>query len=266
MEPLPALTQSARLRYADIVGVMQADFERSALARVLDDAARARWLYYNVFTVPWRSFEVLDVFRKQTRRQDFAGLSLLDLGAGTAAMDLFFLLEGGAQSVTALEMEIASLAYARGVAAAFGIEGLETVRGDIGRLPFAPERFDVVMSYDSLYVVGIPQERALTQARRVLRPGGTLVIKVMNRSCPPFRLLALPGVRRVAAAAMAPVERGSSRRFGFVQPNAPTASGLLRMLRRAGFAEARLYNRYTRSPSGAIRWILPHIIVAARRP
>ena len=53
--------------------------------------------------------------------------------------------------------------------------GVEPVRGDVGRLPFADEVADVVVAGEVLeHVTDLPG--ALAEACRVLRPGGTLVL------------------------------------------------------------------------------------------
>ena len=54
------------------------------------------------------------------------------------------------------------------------------VRGDVSELPFRPESFDLVTSFDVLsHVAGEEaRRRALTEFLRVLRPGGGLLIRV----------------------------------------------------------------------------------------
>jgi len=56
------------------------------------------------------------------------------------------------------------------------VKGLETVEADAQRLPFADETFDAAMMISMLHHV---EERgaALSEARRVLRPRGRLVLK-----------------------------------------------------------------------------------------
>jgi SAM-dependent methyltransferase len=53
------------------------------------------------------------------------------------------------------------------------------VRGDVGRLPFADASFDVVLSMSVIYHEWVPDPaRALGELRRVLRPGGVLLVDV----------------------------------------------------------------------------------------
>jgi ubiquinone/menaquinone biosynthesis C-methylase UbiE len=64
---------------------------------------------------------------------------------------------------------------------------------DAERLPFADSEFDVVHSEDSLHHMRSP-ERALAEYRRVLKPGGAVLIIEANRYNPlfyPHMILAL---------------------------------------------------------------------------
>ncbi len=56
--------------------------------------------------------------------------------------------------------------------------GLRLVRADAGRLPFADGQFDWVLALDVLEQGSVVPARALGEARRVLRAGGGLVVRV----------------------------------------------------------------------------------------
>ena len=78
--------------------------------------------------------------------------------------------------------------------------GVEAVAGDALHLPFADGSFDLVLCRDLLHHVDANRDQAVSEALRVLRPGGRLVVfessgrKLLNRV---FRLLQ-------------PAERGSA--------------------------------------------------------
>jgi ubiquinone/menaquinone biosynthesis C-methylase UbiE len=99
-----------------------------------------------------------------------SGLQILDAGSGTGGNALFLRRYG---RVTALD-------YAR-EALVLGAPRLpdQQVGGSVMELPFADESFDLVTSFDVLYHRGVPDEHAaLAETRRVLRPGGRLLIRL----------------------------------------------------------------------------------------
>jgi ubiquinone/menaquinone biosynthesis C-methylase UbiE len=90
--------------------------------------------------------------------------------------------------VTAVELSAAMLERAQARAAALGLDA-DLRQGDVQALPFADASFDTVVCTFSLCT--IPDERrALAEARRVLRPGGRLLLVEHVRSSNPIvRLL-----------------------------------------------------------------------------
>ena len=97
-------------------------------------------------------------------------LEILDAGCGTGGM-LGTL--GTRGRVTGLDRSAEALRFARRRPEA------RLVQGSVERLPFAEESFDLVTSFDVLYHLDVSDDRrALRELRRVLRPGGTLVLRV----------------------------------------------------------------------------------------
>jgi SAM-dependent methyltransferase len=64
--------------------------------------------------------------------------------------------------------------------------GIEVVQGTAEALPFANERFDHVLLVTTLCFLDAPSAM-LSEARRVLRPDGRLVIGFIDRGSPPGR-------------------------------------------------------------------------------
>jgi SAM-dependent methyltransferase len=108
---------------------------------------------------------MLDPFYAQRR-----DLRILDAGCGTGGNALFLQRYG---CVVGLDLapEAMELGRAR-------LDG-RLARSSVLELPFADECFDLVTSFDVLYHQGVPDEQvALRETRRVLRPGGRLLIRL----------------------------------------------------------------------------------------
>lgn len=100
-----------------------------------------------------------------------SGERLLDLGCGTGALLRELVREGIPGRLAGVDLSLAMLARAR--ANLPGVVSLTV--GDAGELPWPEGALDVVVSISSLHYWPHP-ERALAEARRILRPGGRVVI------------------------------------------------------------------------------------------
>ncbi len=110
-----------------------------------------------------------------------AGQRLLDVAGGTGDISLRFLKRTGQARATVLDMTESMLAEGRKRAGARLMQdSLDWVAGDAMALPFRDRTFDIcTIGFGIRNVTRIPD--ALSEAFRVLRPGGRLMILEFSR-------------------------------------------------------------------------------------
>jgi SAM-dependent methyltransferase len=97
---------------------------------------------------------------------------VLDAGCGTGGMLRFLQREIPFIETAGIDVSEHALQYCRS-------SGLDQVSmGSVHALPFADGEFDAVLSLDVLYHEGVDENLALQEMRRVLRPGGVLVMNL----------------------------------------------------------------------------------------
>ncbi|MCI0707113.1 MAG: class I SAM-dependent methyltransferase [Ignavibacteriae bacterium] len=107
----------------------------------------------------------------------FAGKRLLEIGCGLGT-DLFQFARGGA-SVTGTDLTPRSIELAK---ARFDMAGVpaQMLVADAENLPFENDSFDVVYSFGVLHHTP-NTEKAIREAYRVLRPGGTIILMLYHK-------------------------------------------------------------------------------------
>lgn len=104
------------------------------------------------------------------------GQRALDLGCGTGQHALW--LAGQGLAVTGLDESAPMLELAAAKPEGAGLD-VRWLLGDAAALPFDADRFDLVISVAALEFVDDPAQ-VLAEAMRVLRPGGRLVVGLIN--------------------------------------------------------------------------------------
>jgi SAM-dependent methyltransferase len=106
-----------------------------------------------------------------------AGLKVLDAGCGTGNFTLALARQGA--SLMGMDRSAAMLAVARGKARNLGLD-IRWVQGNFLHLPLGSGSVDGVVSILALEFVP-DREAAFQELTRVLRPGGFLVVAILNR-------------------------------------------------------------------------------------
>jgi ubiquinone/menaquinone biosynthesis C-methylase UbiE len=138
--------------------------------------------FYQLQIGPERTAQEVDLM---WRLLDLApGMALLDLACGHGRIAAR-LAERGCH-VVGLDTSSAFLDLARGDAAglvARGIVAPEYILGDMRRLPWREERFDCIINWFTSfgYFDDATNRTVLEEAERVLKPGGRLLIDLLNR-------------------------------------------------------------------------------------
>ncbi len=144
-----------------------------------------------------------------------------DLGVGDGQLTM--MLAGIADRVTAVDLSLEMLSQLSARARAKGIDNIETVEGEIEDLPLPDASHDVCVMSQALHHAVSPP-RALGEARRILVPGGRLIVLDLLAHTEEF-------VR----------DRFQHRHLGF------TELGLEELCREAGFDKVRV-SRAARDP------------------
>ncbi len=233
----------------------------------LSQYKQARWLYYNVYTVPWRGFEVFDILTKyfSSFPQDKPIKSILDMGCGFGGILCYLKFSFRATKCIGIDEDDQVVEAAKAYISSNKIKDVSILAGDLARAAADFHGYDLIISYDALYGKSVHRGEALKAAFNALDQNGVLFIKVINRMFPPYWIFLSPAFNwlRLWLGKIFPELGG---RLGQREINAPASFRFFREVKAAGFTDVAIFNRITRRPIGLIRWFAPDFILVAKKP
>jgi SAM-dependent methyltransferase len=175
--PGGALARSALARVSEDDPLLVADRHRASSLRAA--RARAASAAFQANPTAWDELRALDLPAATIEARLLDALPpgplgrLLDIGTGTGRM--LELLAPRAERATGVDLSREMLALARARLAEAGLGRCALRQADMSRLPFAPASFALLTLSMVLHYADHPEE-VLTEAARVLAPGGTLAV------------------------------------------------------------------------------------------
>jgi glycosyltransferase involved in cell wall biosynthesis/2-polyprenyl-3-methyl-5-hydroxy-6-metoxy-1,4-benzoquinol methylase len=170
-----------------------------------------------------------------------AGKAVCELGAGYGGLCLHFAIEHGADRILAVDKEAAHVAALCTVAREFALDGFATLKADLRSFRGDDRSMDLVVLNDVLYGAELSPERVAAVCARLLRPGGIVLFRHVNRAHGPEAASHRDGTQFLdpdsADRAMRFMTRGADSTLTH-RPLSP--SGLAAFLRQAGFDDIRL--------------------------
>ena len=150
--------------------------DQSALVRIVESRRRESEKYFDEVAerlgkhyVPGRSWESMGHFLLRLVPE----ITIADLGAGEGTLSQ--LLAERARKVFCIDSSRSMVRLGTSLAKKKSLSNLEYIEGDIEKVPLPAKKVDLALMSQSLHHA-IHPEKALSEAFRILKPGGQLVV------------------------------------------------------------------------------------------
>lgn len=158
---------------------LQLERDIKELQAVRDTRAKAAQQYFKANAVNWHKIRALHVGEEEVERAWLALIgeedidTIVDLGTGTGRV--LQLLAPRARKAVGIDRSREMLAVARANLEKSGLNGAHVRQADVAELPLGNASADLVTIHQVLHYLDDPAH-ALTEASRILKPGGRLLI------------------------------------------------------------------------------------------
>lgn len=236
--------------------------EYARTGQELRGLAGLRTLETNSGLAPRRASSLLSLLERHVPETDLARLRVVDVGCGFGSLAIYLAFLGA--HVVAVDVVGARLRVGERVAQQFSLP-VTWIEASLQELPLPDRSFDLAVVNNSLCYVVPRHERllSLVHIRRVLRPGGLMLMRNPNRTAlrDPFTGLPVlnrmpPGIAGVTARAL----RKHRSRVRLLSARAQR-----RELRRVGFEVIDIRAPRRRTFRSLDRWVASYQHVLARR-
>lgn len=237
------------------------EYDRSG--QKLTGVAGLRTLETNSGLAASRANTLLALLAAHAPDFDLTGRKVLDLGCGFGALSVYLGYLGA--EVTAVDIRPQRLVIGQQVAREFGLT-VHWIEAPLQELPLPDRSVDLVVINNSLcYVVPRPDRLvSLVHVRRVLRPGGWLLMRNPSRTAPRDPFTGLPLLNRLPPAAAQLAAHTLRRHRSHVRLLSARAQRA--ELRRVGFEVVAITAAAARTVAPLDRWLATYQHVLARRP
>ena len=151
-------------------------------------------LYYRNFEP---ALERLRFISKQLKRLDKDDMQICDLGFGPGVLTQFILEEKPAWTACGIDISPECVRYANKLMKLKGIhERVQLTTGDVRKLPYADDTFDLVLAMEVLEHIPDPL-KGLLETVRVLKPGGYTITSIPVQLSIPMHLYVPKSPREV---------------------------------------------------------------------